>query len=210
LEVVVDLAPQCIALETVLAPAADVECGRSRSYRALNAEDILHVDAKAGRNDVDVVAPVPHAPLDEECRRPPAGIADRGLIARGDPAPKLFSRGPGIAGCAGELFLNQVRLPNRRSFCVTFSSIPVVMLLSVGLLEPISTRLLIARPLAASKEPGELGAASTRRIFAAAGSMRSEGTCCREMERSCADHRPALSTPRSRRCGIRRWARSTY
>src|SRR5437879_4693070 len=56
-----------------------------------------------------------------------------------------------------------------------FSSMRVVKMLLDGLVEPIATRLLTARPLVASSEPGEFAVGRTLKIFFAAGSMRSPG-----------------------------------
>src|SRR5260221_5824925 len=56
-----------------------------------------------------------------------------------------------------------------------FSSMRVVKMLLDGLVEPIATRLLTAKPLVASNEPGEFAAGRTPKIFFAAGSMRPSG-----------------------------------
>src|SRR2546427_11221843 len=63
LKIVVDLAAQRVAVETVLSPAADVKRWRRGTNGSLNTEHALHVDAEARRDDRAVVAPEAHARL---------------------------------------------------------------------------------------------------------------------------------------------------
>src|SRR5262249_537998 len=100
LEIVIDLRAQRVAVETILAPAVDVERRGGRAYRWLDAEHTLDVEAQAGRNDVAVVAPESETHLAEEGGRPRVGVPDRGLIPGRRTLPRRTVQRSGNGGLA--------------------------------------------------------------------------------------------------------------
>src|SRR5260370_41077472 len=61
LKVVIDLTSQCVAVQAPLlgrsSPAVEIEGRGSRANRALDAENILHVEAETGGSDRAIIAP---------------------------------------------------------------------------------------------------------------------------------------------------------